>query len=47
MVSWENVTNVLNNPSIINENPATIPIDQAQTANSTTASPTNEFIDVN
>ncbi|CAF2053610.1 unnamed protein product [Rotaria magnacalcarata] len=47
MVSWENVTNVLNNPSVINENAATIPIDQTQTANSTTASPTKEFIDVN
>jgi len=43
MVVWENVTNLLNNPSIINQNAATIPTEQQST--STTS--TNSFIDIN
>ncbi|CAF0776434.1 unnamed protein product [Rotaria sordida] len=41
MVAWENVTSLLNNPSTINENAATISVDQQQTTS------TKEFIDIN
>ncbi|CAF3975806.1 unnamed protein product [Rotaria sp. Silwood2] len=44
MVAWENVTSLLNNPSTINENVATIPVEQQQTTMTTSA---KEFIDVN
>ncbi len=43
MVVWENVTNLLNNPSIINQNAATIPTEQQSTGTTST----NSFIDVN
>jgi potassium/chloride transporter 9 len=39
MISWENVTNLLNNPTTINENPATINVEQQSTIRS--------FVDVN
>ncbi|CAF4580420.1 unnamed protein product [Rotaria sp. Silwood1] len=44
MVAWENVTSLFNNPSTINEDAATISVDQQQTTNTTL---TKEFIDVN
>jgi hypothetical protein len=43
IIAWENVTNLLNNPSTINQDAATIPIEQ-QSINSTSI---NSFIDVN
>jgi hypothetical protein len=43
MVAWEHVTNLLNNPSIINQDAATIPIEQQSTG----IISTNSFIDVN
>jgi hypothetical protein len=44
LVTWENITNLLNNPSTINKNPATISIEQLSTNTTTTI---NSFIDVN
>ncbi|CAF0810092.1 unnamed protein product [Rotaria sp. Silwood1] len=44
MVAWENVTSLFNNPSTINEDAATISVDQQQTTNTIS---TKEFIDVN
>ena len=42
MISWENVTSLLNNPSTINENPATISVEQPSTNIAI-----RSFIDVN
>lgn len=42
MIAWENIINLLNNPSIINQNPATIPYEQ-----STTTTSLYSFIDIN
>ncbi len=43
IIAWETVTNLLNNPSRLNPDPATIPIEQPP-INSTS---TNSFLDVN
>jgi hypothetical protein len=40
MVSWENITNLLNNPSTINQDAATIPMESQSTS-------INSFIDIN
>lgn len=46
MVSWENVTSLLNNPLNANQDVATISIDGQQSTTST-ASPMDEYVDVN
>src|SRR5438094_79833 len=44
MISWENVTNLLNNPSTINQDAAKISIEQQSIISTTSI---NSFIDVN
>ena len=48
MIAWENVTSLVNHPSIPNNSAATISVEHpSSTTTTTAASSTNEFVDIN